>query len=196
MRWPCSKLPGSAVHDAYTYVTASGGRDAARDVAEALRGAGATVVGAWAGAGSIGWWDDEVAVLAGWPGEHGDVDGTRLRASARPTSVAPIAPGGVFAHRWFEIDPATWDEILELSTGAWPAFERAYGATIEGFWRAEDGAGILLVTRYPDVATWERSRGVVRASGEDMEEASRRFLRRRELTKRAIVRVGWMVDLS
>jgi hypothetical protein len=181
------------VHDAYTYATTT---DAATTAA-ALRAAGAVVVGAWRGAGSIGWWDDETVVLAGWPGgaEHGEVDGDRLRATARPTAIAPLAPGGVFAHRWMHFDPAAWDEVLELSTGAWPAFERAYGATIEGFLRSEAGDRVLLITRYPSVAAWETSRGIVREEGVDEREAARRFARRRELTTRAIVRIGTLVEV-
>jgi hypothetical protein len=179
------------VHDAYTYVTSLDGPA----TEAALRRAGAVVVGAWRGAGSIGWWDDEVVVLAGWPdgAEHGAVDGDRLRATARPTSIAPLAPGGVFAHRWMHFDPAAWEEVLELSTGAWPAFEHAYGATIEGFFLAEERDRVLLITRYPSVAAWETSRGIVREHGEDEQEAARRFARRRELTTKAIVRIGTLI---
>jgi hypothetical protein len=180
------------VHEAYTCVTTTDGATAARQ----LRDAGATVIGAWNGAGSIGWWDDEVVVLAGWPGAHGEVEGDRLRATARPTTVEPLAPGGVFAHRWMHFDPAHWDEVLELSTGAWPAFERTYGATIEGFLRAEAGDRVLLITRYPSVAAWETSRGIVREDDEDAQDAARRFQRRRELTERAIVRIGRLVEIE
>jgi hypothetical protein len=180
------------MHEAYTYLTTTDGRA----TVHALRDAGATVVGAWSGAGSIGWWDDEVVVLAGWP--SGDATahlaGERLVATARPTSIAPLAAGGVFAHRWMYFDPASWDEVLELSTGAWPAFERTYGATIEAFLRSVEGDRVLLITRYPSVAVWEQSRGVGRSPGEDTKEAARRFLRRRELTSRAIVRIGTLID--
>jgi hypothetical protein len=180
------------VHEAYTYVTTT---DAGATVAQ-LRDAGAVIVGAWRGAGSIGWWDDEIVVLAGWPGDgHGDVAGDRLRATARPTTIAPFGGGGVFAHRWMHFDPAAWDEVLELSTGAWPAFERTYGATIEGFLRSEEGDRVLLITRYPSIAAWETSRGIVREDGEGEQDAARRFARRRELTSRAIVRIGTIIDI-
>jgi hypothetical protein len=181
------------VHDAYTYVTTTSGAAAARE----LREAGAVVVGAWRGAGSIGWWDDEVVVLAGWPSgaEHGAVAGERLRATARPTEITPLTGGGVFAHRWMHFDPAHWAEVLELSTGAWPAFESAYDATIEAFLLSDEGDRVLLITRYPSVAVWETSRGIGGEAGDDAKEAARRFMRRRELTERAIVRIGTLVDL-
>ena len=179
------------MHEAYTYLT--GGRRAVDD----LRAAGATVVGAWSGAGSIGWWDDEVVVLAGWPGgTHGDIAGGEpLWATARPASIVPLAPGGVFAHRWMHFEPSAWAEVLELSTGAWPAFERTYGATIEGFLRHDAGDRVLLITRYPSVAAWEQSRGIGSDGGDDGVEARRRFLRRRELTTRAIVRIGTLLEV-
>jgi hypothetical protein len=192
------------VHEAYTYLSLSGGPATARDAGDALRAAGAVVVGAWSGAGGIGWWDDEVTVLASWPDGRGVVDvaaGTAvpLVASARPTAIAPLDAGGVFAHRWFHIASESWGEFLDLSTGAWPAFESAYGATIEGFLRAEDSpAGtdrVLLITRYPSLASWETSRGVLRDPSGDVQEAGRRFLRRRELTQRSIVRTGTLVTI-
>ena len=183
------------MHEAYTYATV-GGLDEARAVAGELTARGAVVTGLWAGAGGIGWWDDEAVVLAGWPATAAPdaTAGETLRATARPVEVAPIEPGGVFAHRWFEIDAGDWDEFLELSTGAWPAFEEAYDARIEGFFRSEDveppDARVLLITRYPSYEAWERSRGVGRDAGAGVVESGRRFLRRRELTKRSIVRLA------
>jgi len=81
------------------------------------------------------------------------------------------------------------------STGAWPAFERTYGATIEGFLLADTRDRVLLITRYPSVAVWEQSRGVGSEGDADTAEARRRFLRRRELTQRAIVRIGSLVEI-
>lgn len=186
------------MHEAYSYVTVAGGRTAAARTAEALAAAGATVVATWAGGPGIGWWDDELVVLAGWPGDApADAPGELLRATARPTAIAPFEPGGLWAHRWFETAADTWAEFLDLSTGAWPAFEREYGATIHGFFRAEavepPDARVLLVTRYPSLASWESSRGAGRSEDTDVAEAGRRFLRRRELTRRTIVRTAILV---
>jgi len=181
------------VHDAFTYTTVIGPHD---DAVDRITAAGGVVVGVWSGVGGIGWWDEERVVLAGWPdGAHGE--GERLRATARPTSITPLAKGGVFAHRWFELAAGDWDEFLTLSTEAWPAFEQAYGATIEGFFRSEDVAEpdvrVLLVTRYPSMAAWEQSRGALREPSDDVAESGRRFLRRREITRRSIVRTGYLV---
>lgn len=196
------------MEDAYWYLTISGGPARGRAVADDLREQGAVVVGMWTGAAGIGWWDDETVVLAGWPqGWIGRRSGSmvseqgvhveRLHATVRPMHIAPLAPGGLFAHRWFEFSSADWDEFLDLSQGAWPAFEAAYESTIEGFFRSDDvdepDGRVLLITRYPSLAVWEESRGAMRSSSGDVAESGRRFLRRRELTKRTIVRTGTLL---
>ena len=169
------------MHEPYDYATFLGVRP--RDAVASVTGG--VVVGAWSGAGSIGWFDDETVVLSSGsvqPAAAG-AQVVRLVATVRPThEPAPLAAGGVFAHRWFEIDDADWDEFVALSESSWPAFEAAYGATIEGFFRAP--GRVLLLTRYPSLAAWAESRGILR------EDAGKGFLRRRELTKRSIVRVA------
>jgi len=121
----------------------------------------------------------------------------RLHATVRPTETTPPTLDGVYAHRWFEFDEADWDEFLELSDGAWPDFEAAFdGTRIIGFWRSLDTPGrVLLVTRYPDLATWERSRPNNPQRVEGVAAARQRFMRRAELTKRTIVRVTRLVAL-
>jgi hypothetical protein len=121
-------------------------------------------------------------VPAGLPGA---AEATPITATVRPTSDEPLAADdGVYAHRWFDIDPADWDEFLALSEGAWPGFEAANpGVRIHGFFRAgADGERVLLVTRYPSLAAWETSRNV------DDEGGRANFRRRHELTKSTIVR--------
>ena len=106
-----------------------------------------------------------------------------LVATVRPVDDAPLGDdGGVYAHRWFEIDPSDWDEFLALSEGAWPGFEAANpGVRIHGFFREGDDR-VLLVTRYPSLAGWETSR-----NGPD-EAGGANFRRRHELTRSTIVR--------
>lgn len=200
--------------DRYCYLTADGGPEQAHALAGELAGAGAVVVGAWSGAGGIGWWSDEVAVLAGVPdgvaldaldaldvGTAGaqPAQATSLEATSRPTSIEPLGAGGVFAHRWFELAEGDVEEFLALSTGAWPSFEAAYGAAIEGLFLSRDtdppDARALLVTRYPSLAVWEASRGSVRTTSGEAAEAGRRFIRRHQLTRRTVVRVGTLIDL-
>jgi hypothetical protein len=194
------------MHDACSYVTVGGGPSRARNVALAARDAGGVVVGAWSGLGGIGWWDHEATLLIGWPGGSAEPLATshseheeRLHATARPAAIEPLDTGGVFAHRWFEIASDDWNEFLALSTEAWPAFEAAYGATIEGFYRSDDAAPpnarVLLITRYPSMAAWEASRGALRDPSGDVADSGRRFLRRRELTKRSIVRTAALLTL-
>src|SRR5436305_13301520 len=112
-----SRRDPGPMNERYDYLDLRRGDDFA-----AVTAAGGVVVGRWSGAAGIGWYDDQLIALVGWP------EGTNpaptegaiaLRATARPTSVAPITDEGVFAHRWFEFDPSDWDEFLALSTEAW-----------------------------------------------------------------------------
>lgn len=130
----------------------------------------------------IGAWSDERLSLD----VSADGPGTALTATARPVtsdaSNAPCGPG-VFALRWFECEPAHADEFVELSAGAWPAFEEGTpGPRVFGLFRAAEPAGdstrFLLCTRYPSLAGWESSRA---------DTGSREFRRRAELTRRTQV---------
>jgi hypothetical protein len=204
------------VHERYEYLVARFPTDRVGALrrflvehgADGARDAGVTLWGAWLGGGSIGWHDDEVILMLGRPADDDDFDGgawlagatdglfdvaaEALVATVRPADAAPLAAGGVQAHRWFELhDAADFDELLTLSAEAWPAFEAAYDARIEGFFRATtDPRRVLLVTRYASVAEWERSRQVARAEDGELADARRRFVRRRELTRRQVVRVA------
>ena len=170
-------------------------------------GAGpAPVAGEWLrirGATSVGWASDETAViLAGT--DAGDLsaaaraagsrDARPLEATGRPAAGPPVVPTGVVALRWFELAAADWDEFLDLSVGAWPAFESSFDATILGLFRSTDvqppDARALLVTRYASLAVWEESRSALRARSGSLGESGERFLRRRELTRRSVVRIG------
>ena len=106
-----------------------------------------------------------------------------LTATVRPTDDAPLtADDGVYALRWFEIEPADWPEFLALSEGAWPGFEAANpGVRIHGFFRSGDDR-VLLVTRYPSLAAWETSRNATDDAG------GANFRRRHQLTRSTIVR--------
>ena len=170
-------------------------------------GAGpAPIEGEWLrirGAASVGWASDETAViLAGSDPEElsaaartaGSRDARVLEATARPTAGPPAVPSGVVALRWFELAAADWDEFLDLSAGAWPAFESSFDATILGLFRATTvgppDAAALLVTRYASLAVWEQSRSVLRAGSGPLAQSGERFMRRRELTRRSVVRIG------
>ena len=66
----------------------------------------------------------------------------------------------VYVLRTWRIKPGTWREFQQLSNdGVWPAMEAA-GATIIGLWTTiiGDGNEVVLVTRYDDLAMWERTR--------------------------------------
>ena len=118
-----------------------------------------------------------------------DADGERLQPTARPTQFRPPREPGIYAFRWFDLQAAHWPEFLQLSRDAWPAFENAFAAEILGFWRsldvAEPEARVLLLTRYPSLEAWERSRHDFRT--EDERATADRFRRRRELTDTTLV---------
>lgn len=171
-----------------------GGEGTAPMAAEWLRLRGAT---------SVGWASDEAAVILAGPdpgelsaaaGAAGSRDARLLTATARPTGDPPAVPAGVVALRWFELDSADWDEFLDLSVGAWPAFESTFDATILGLFRATavepPAAQALLVTRYASLAVWEESRSVLAARSGTLAQSGERFLRRREVTRRSVVRIG------
>lgn len=179
---------------------------------DAVRAAGGVLWGAWSGQGCIGWRSDEAVVMTGWPtgvdapnadpvldGLDGlrSVGAERLHATARPTTLEALPPGGVVAQRWFDLAADDWPEFLELSTEAWVSFEDTYDAEILGFLRSDDvaepDARVLLVTRYASLAEWERSRETVRATEGPEAEAGRRFIRRAALTRSTIVRVGPLI---
>ena len=66
----------------------------------------------------------------------------------------------IYVLRTWKIKPGTWREFQQLSNdGVWPAMEAA-GATIIGLWSTiiGDGNEVVLVTRYDDLAMWQRTR--------------------------------------
>jgi hypothetical protein len=159
----------------------------------------------------IGFASDEGVLIRAWPDESALTRhaGATLAAAdmiqesseevlwptVRPVDAAPRTPG-VYAHRWFWLQSTNWDDFVRLSLdGIWPYFE-SDGCEIIGLWRAVDAgpmARALLVTRYPSVAHWERTRlqgdtppGADKTLYQNAQDAGRR---RAELTERSIVRL-------
>ena len=180
---------------------------AAATIPDAGAGGSPPLPGEWLrirGAMSVGWTSDQMAVILAGPDQPGLTDRLRqvgaaddvrpLVPTARPTDDRPPEPDGVVALRWFELAAADWDEFLELSVGAWPAFEASFDATILGLFRVTDvtapEATALLVTRYASLAVWEESRAVLQARTGSLANSGQRFLRRHEITRRSVVRIG------
>ena len=66
----------------------------------------------------------------------------------------------IYVLRTWRIKPGTWREFQALSNDAiWPAIEAA-GARVIGLWQTIIGEGneAVLLTRYDDLAHWERTR--------------------------------------
>jgi hypothetical protein len=197
------------MHERYEYRTIRIERGAWPPVAAAvsaldLAEAGGALFGLWRG--EIGWWNDEGAVMTSWTsapvhelldGLPGVLDSTveRVEATVRPVEPEPPTTDGVYAHRWFEVAADDVDEFIELSTGAWPDFERAHdGTEVIGLFRGIDDPGrLLLLTRYASLAMWEQSRPYNPNPSEGTDAARAKFMRRAELTRRTGVRLSRLV---
>ena len=163
------------------------GRGRLARVLDATQALGENVVVAlWVGV--IGVWSDEAVLFTRALGDYAigaietiertPLDVARLRVDDFAEWNAPA----IYALRWFEFAESDWTEFLELSEQAWPDFEAATpGTAVLGLFHAEP-AKALLVTRYADLATWERSRGTEGSAGA-------RFRRRAQITRRTVVRV-------
>jgi hypothetical protein len=167
-----------------------------RAAAPALAAAGGEVVGQFAP--QLGWAANEAAVLVRWSGACGDVAAveaadavaqSRLEHAAptiRPADDARPPPGGIYVHRWFEVDAGSVDEFVAHSAQGWESFETLFDARIFGLFRAEASdadreagvARLLLITRYGDHGVWEASR-------DPSTEAMQVFARRQQLTRRS-----------
>jgi hypothetical protein len=170
-------------------------------LAQTLRGAaprlgGGEIVGQFAP--QLGWANDEAAVLVRWSGARGDlapiasadgVAGARidhLAPTLRPADTDRPAGGGIYVHRWFEVEAGAEDEFVQLSGQGWERFEALFDAKIFGLFRAEGSAAdrdsgvtrLLLITRYGDHGVWEASR-------DPTTEAMQIFARRQQLTRRS-----------
>jgi hypothetical protein len=168
-----------------------------RQAAPALSEQGGEVVGQFAP--QLGWANTEAAVLVRWAGGRrgdtaaltepdliADSRAEALSPTIRPADDARPAGGGVYVHRWFEIEAAAADEFVQLSGQGWERFEATFDARIFGLFRrdqtdAERAAGalrLLLITRYGDHGVWEDSR-------DPTTEAMQIFARRQQLTRRS-----------
>lgn len=194
-------------------------RSVHREIAASLHASDGSMFGLFGGL--IGFASDEGVILSAWPDADtlgadaakilaaapGIIESTseRLTPTVHPINRSPIAraaPGDVYAHRWFWLQPQDWPEFVTLSEeGVWPYFE-SDGCRIVGLWRStEPGplARALLITRYPSVAHWERTRLQSREApaGADprLYAAARDAGRRRAaLTERSIVRLTRLIE--
>ena len=168
-----------------------------REVAgPAIAAAGGEIVGQFAP--QLGWSNDEAAALVRWNGAPGDLTTVlasdpvesarldRLTPTLRPADTDRLAGGGIYVHRWFEVEAGAVDEFVILSGEGWTRFEALFDARIFGLLRADPTprdaeAGVtrlLLITRYGDHGVWEASR-------DPTTEAMQIFARRQQLTRRS-----------
>jgi|SRR5215831_6102855 len=184
----------SASYD-YLFVTLGPVPTPHQSLAVALRGlTGASVVGQFAP--MLGWKTNEAAVLLRRPADEsapGDLgplvvaySSERLQPTIRPGDGDRLLAGGIYVHRWFEVEAAAAEEFVNLSGQGWRRFETQFDARIFGLFRAEPSrrdaaeglARLLLITRYADHGVWEASR-------DPTSEAMQIFARRQRLTRRS-----------
>ncbi|MFI4936239.1 MAG: hypothetical protein ACHP7N_16630 [Caulobacterales bacterium] len=147
----------------------------------------------------LGWAGSQAAVLIERAGD-GESPAARAVAQAsqavacerwtlvptvRPRPGDSLSAGGIYVHRWFEVESAAVDEFVALSGEAWPDFEGQFDARIFGLFTATPAgeattAGLvrlLLITRYASHGVWEDSR-------DPTTSAMQTFARRAALTRR------------
>ncbi len=181
----------------------------------ATRGVGGSIFALCVG--MIGMASDEGTIIRAWADDESltrqagrtlaaadmviESSAERLVATARPLDATPPRAGGVYAHRWFWLQPQDWDEFQRLSVdGLWPFFE-SDGCRIVGLWRSTESGPLtkaLLITRYASVAHWERTRLLSAdpppGANEDLYRRAQEAGRRRAaLTERSIVRLTRIV---
>jgi hypothetical protein len=113
----------------------------------------------------------------------------RMSPTLRPHQGARPEPGGIYIHNWFTIDAEALDAFVQLSGAAWTDFEARFAARIYGLFAVEPQVGetaagarrLLLMTRYADLAEWQKSR-------DPATEAMQIFARRRQLTQVSLAR--------
>lgn len=102
----------------------------------------------------------------------------------------------IYVLRTWKIKPGTWRDFQELShNDIWPAME-ASGAKIIGLWQTIIGEGneVVLLTRYDDLAMWERTRTWTRAAPDGVDanmwrRAAEAVAKRQQLTESTHARV-------
>ena len=182
----------------YAMLTLARGAPARRAFADRVRAAGLTAHGRRAGlfVAQLGWEASETALLAERGGgedkafegllaasEVVDSVSHTLKPTVRPLPDAALTPGGIYVHRWFEVNRSLVAEFIDLSARAWPGFEAQFDARIFGLfeltseWEGSpaDSHHLLLVTRYASHGVWEDSR-------DPTTEAMQTFARRAQLT--------------
>ncbi len=173
--------------------------------ADALLSGGGSLWGVWSGRSGIGFRSDELVVSACCPdpaaatktietlrrcSEVSDFAGRVMLPTTRPVDDTPMTGDGVWVFREFEVDVSNVDRFVELSSSAWETFEDN-GSDVVGLFQTPgdvDPASMLLVTRYPDLTTWETTRSPARDP-----QAWKMFAERHGLTRwtraRSAVRV-------
>lgn len=186
--------------------------DELRQALPAMAAAGGVLYGVWRS--QIGRPRDELNVITAWGGDPdgqqtisdclaagGNVAGHEcwpMQPTLRPQSDVPPTRQGNYAFRHFRTPAENWDEFLQLCAEAWPGFEASYEDTqVIGLWRFDDASdGLidsLLLTRRPNLASWERSK---LPQGARETEVRRKLSRRYDLCDATYVYTATLLTAS
>jgi hypothetical protein len=148
----------------------------------------------------LGWASTESALLIRWRGamtgraealaaisrapQVGSSRTDGLTPTLRPAASDRPGAGGIYVHRWFEVNSGSVAQFIELSGQGWKDFESRFATKIFGLFQtprsAEDQrhgvTRLLLLTRYDSHAVWEASR-------DPTTEGMTIFQRRQQLTR-------------
>jgi hypothetical protein len=125
--------------------------------------------------------------------EAGDPDVAALRTRVlailtRGQTPPDPARGGIVTHRWFILPAERVAEMVAITTEAWVGFEGDTGSEPLGLWQdraSSEPAHVLLMTWYPSLEAWERSRFWQAAPGSENQAQRAKwgalFARRRDM---------------
>jgi len=123
-----------------------------------------------------------------------DVNFRSFEPTALPKNDEPITKPGLYINRWMRFRNSDIEEVVMVSSQAWDAFETAFDAKVQGFFRetssTQGQTWILLKTWYPNFSAWHESRSVEKAGGSGV-----KFQRRAELTQASMAQAMELVTL-
>ena len=133
----------------------------------------------------------ESEITLNLPKQYEIVATTPLKPTIRPVEHKAASKSGVYVFRWFSVATEHVDEIVRLSGDAWPGFESSFNTEVQGLFveEAKQPDKMLLITWYENLNVWQESRQPPTHSREN-------FIRRHQLTRKALPVGTYLVGTS